>query len=244
VELAGKVAVVTGGAVRIGRALALALADAGASVVIHYFHSEDEARATVDEISARGGRAKMVANNLAEPVSSARTIFQGAADAFGEVDILVNSAAIFDRGTLASTTEADWDRHFNINLKAPFFLCREFNARRTPGRPGNIVNVVDWRALRPVTGHLAYNLAKSALAMLTQILALELAPEVRVNAVAPGAILPPPGADANFMERLAQQIPLRRTGTTDDVTSAVLYLLRSEFITGEVLCVSGGQNLA
>jgi pteridine reductase len=243
VELQGKVAVVTGGAVRIGRAISLALADAGAAVVVHHSHSAPQARQTVEEIASRGGRATAVSADFTDPVPAARTVVQAAVDQFGRIDVLVNSASIFGAGTLASTSEADWDRHFAINLKAPCFLCREFAARHLPGNAACIVNIADWRGLRPKPGYLAYTLTKSALVALTEILAQELAPEIRVNAVAPGAILPPAGAGRDYMQRVAEQVPLQRTGNVDDVTSAVLYLLRADFVTGEVLSVTGGEHL-
>lgn len=242
-ELQGKVAVVTGGAVRIGRAISLALADAGAAVVVHHSHSAPQARQTVEEIASRGGRATAVSADFTDPVPAARTVVQAAVDQFGRIDVLVNSASIFGAGTLASTSEADWDRHFAINLKAPCFLCREFAARHLPGNAACIVNIADWRGLRPKPGYLAYTLTKSALVALTEILAQELAPEIRVNAVAPGAILPPAGAGRDYMQRVAEQVPLQRTGNVDDVTSAVLYLLRADFVTGEVLSVTGGEHL-
>jgi pteridine reductase len=244
VELKGKVAVVTGGAVRLGRAISLALADAGATVVVHYSRSAAPADETVAEIVSRGGRAAAVAADFADPVAAATGLMQAAVDQFGRVDVLVNSAAIFEKGSLAATTEAEWDRHFAVNLKAPTFLCREFAARHTPGNAGSIVNIADWRGLRPHPGHLAYTLTKAALVALTEILAQELAPDIRVNAVAPGAILPPPGAGQEYMQRLAEKVPMRRTGSVNDVTSAVLYLLQADFVTGEVLAVTGGEHLS
>jgi pteridine reductase len=243
VELKGKVAVVTGGAVRIGRAISLALADAGADVVVHHSHSTKESDATVAEIASRRRQTLAVYADFSDPVSAAQSVVAEAFNRFGHVDLLINSAAIFGSGTLASTTEADWDNHFAINLKAPFFLCREFASRHAAGNPACIINIVDWRALRPRPGNVAYTLTKAALVTMTEILAQELAPDIRVNAVAPGAILPPAGAGAGYLERLANKIPLRRTGTVDDVTSAVLFLVQSEFITGDVLCVTGGEHL-
>jgi pteridine reductase len=244
VELKGKVAVVTGGAVRIGRALSLALAEAGADVVVHHSHSTDEAAETLQAIASRGVRAMDVAADFTNPVPAARAVFDAAIHEFGRVDILINSAAIFGPATLASTSEADWDRHFAINLKSPAFLCQEFAKRHTPGSAAAVVNIVDWRSLRPHPGHLAYTLTKAALVTLTQILAQELAPEIRVNAVALGAILPPAGAGDEYMRRLAERVPLRRTGSVNDVTSAVLFLLQADFVTGEVLTVTGGEDLA
>ncbi len=243
VELKGKIAVVTGGAVRIGRAISLALADAGADVVVHHSGSTAEADTTVAEIASHGRRALGVSADFSDPVPAAQSVLAEAFNEFGRVDVLINSAAIFGSGTLASMSESDWDRHFAINLKAPCFLCREFAARHAAGSPGCIINIVDWRALRPRPGNLAYTLTKAALVTMTEILAQELAPDIRVNAVAPGAILPPAGAGDGYLERLANKIPLRRTGTVEDVTSAVLYLVQSEFITGDVLCVTGGEHL-
>jgi glucose 1-dehydrogenase len=243
VQLQGTVAVVTGAAVRLGKAIALSLADAGCDVCLHYHRSGDAADATLNEIRDRGGRATTVCADLSSPRQAAATVFDAAAE-LGPVGVLVNSAAIFGAGTLDDTTDADWDRHFAINLEAPFHLCREFAGRHVAGSPGAIVNIADWRATRPGTGHLAYTLTKSALVTLTRILALELAPDIQVNAVAPGAILPAVDSDADAFDRLAKQIPLRRTGGSGDVTDAVLYLLRADFVTGEVLHVTGGEELA
>ena len=148
-ELKGKVAVVTGGAVRIGRAISLALADAGADVVVHHANSATGADAAVAEIAARGRRGLAISADFADPVPAAQSVMEGAIKAFGRVDVLVNSAAIFGSGSLASLSESDWDRHFAINLKAPCFLCREFAVRHAPADPGCIINIVDWRALRP-----------------------------------------------------------------------------------------------
>lgn len=242
-ELTGRVAIVTGGGKRIGQALCIALAKAGCSVVVHYSHSADEAQGTIDQITALGQDAVGVAANFQDPAAAAPVVIEAAHKRFGRADILVNSAAIFSAASLASTTEADWDRHFAINLKAPAFLCREFAARHEAGRPAVIVNIADWRGLRPVPGHFAYTLTKTGVVALTRILAVELAPDIRVNAVAPGAILPPPNAGPAYLERLASQVPLKRHGDPDDIANAVLYLLASDFVTGEVLCVTGGEEL-
>ncbi len=242
-QLAGRVAIVTGGGRRIGRALCLTLADAGCSVMVHYSHSAEEAQGTVQQITALGGQADCVGADFGDPQAPTSRVIGAAYERFGRADILVNSAAIFEPDSLASTTESSWDRQFAINLKAPAFLCREFAARHQPGVPAAIINIADWRGLKPVPGHFAYTLTKAALVAMTRILALELAPDIRVNAVAPGSILPPSGAGPDYLERLAQQIPLKRHGDPSDVTSAVLYLLRSDFITGEVLAVTGGEQL-
>lgn len=242
-ELSGRVAIVTGGGRRIGQAICLALADAGASVLVHYSRSAEEARGTLEMIAALGRDADCVGADFQNPAAAAPQVIEAAYKRFGRADILVNSAAIFQPGSLASTTESDWDRHFAINLKAPAFLCRAFAARHQAGHPAAIVNLADWRGLRPTPGHLSYTLTKAGIVTLTRLLALELAPDIRVNAVAPGAILPPPGASTDALERLAQKVPLKRHGEPSDVTNAVLYLLRSDFVTGDVLCVTGGEEL-
>jgi NAD(P)-dependent dehydrogenase (short-subunit alcohol dehydrogenase family) len=243
-QLSGKTAIVTGGGVRLGRAISLALAAAGMRVCVHFGHSCDEAAETVDRICTQGVKAIAVQADFCEPVSATQFVMQSALDEFGEVDVLINSAAIFEQAGLEGTDESLWDRHFDVNLKAPVFLCKEFARQFSAGRRGHIVNISDWRATRPGTGYLAYTLTKSGLTTLTRMLAQELAPNVQVNAVAPGAILPPPGGDEAAFAKLAERIPLGRTGTVHDVTDAVLFLLQSDFITGEVLHISGGEQIA
>ncbi len=242
-DLDGKVAIVTGGAVRLGRAMVLALAGQGVKVCLHYGHSQAAAAQTLEEIQSSGGTASSVRADLLEPAAAARTIVDHALDQFGQADILVNSAAIFEDTNLADMTEVIWDRHFTINLKAPFFLCQAFVGQLHPVRPAHIVNVADWRALRPGIDHLAYTLTKSALVTLTHSLAQQLAPNVQVNAIAPGAILPPRDKDRKYLEQLAQRIPLQRTGDLTEVCDALLFLLRSDFITGEILRITGGEEL-
>jgi pteridine reductase len=241
VALLGRVAIVTGGAVRVGRALALALANQGANLVIHYGRSAGPAQELVAEIEKGGRQAVAVRADLRQSVKASQVV-QRAVERFGRVDILVNSAAIFEPGTLAHTTEEHWDRHFDINLKSPFFLAQAFAAQVGEGG-GQIVNITDSRAMRPRPGHLAYTLTKSALISLTQILAQELAPNIRVNAIALGAILPPPGKNQAYLDKLAETIPMRRVGSPDRVARALLYLLEADFVTGDVIFVSGGEHL-
>ncbi len=241
-NLQGKVALVTGSAVRLGKALALALAGDGARLAIHHSRSEGAATETVDEIKALGGDAFPVQADLSRS-GSASGVIERTVNHFGRIDVLVNSAAIFEPGGLAETTEELWDRHFDINLKAPFFLSQAFAAYVAGEQPGNIVNIVDWRAIRPGPHYLAYTLTKAALVTMTRSLALALAPNIRVNAIAPGAILPPPGKGRDYLEQLAEGIPLRRAGAPKDVAQALLFLLHADFITGEIIFVTGGQHL-
>jgi pteridine reductase len=241
-ELAGTVALVTGGAVRIGRALALALAGRGARVALHYGSSAEAAAETVAAIRGLGGEAAAFAADLRD-LARTEELVDRVAGHFGRVDILVNSAAAFVPAGLADTTGPLWDEHFAVNLKAPFFLSRAF-ARHVGGeRPGQIVNIADWRAVRPDPRCLAYSLTKAGIVAMTQGLALALAPNIRVNAIAPGAILPPPGRDGTYLEELGERLPLRRHGSPDDVATALLYLVTAEFVTGQVIFVDGGEHL-
>lgn len=242
-DIAGRTAIVTGAAVRLGRSIAVALAEQGCHVLVHYGSSAAPAREVVDELRGLGVRAMAVQADFTRPVAAAQTVFETATAEFDRIDFLVNSAAIFEPALLAEVTEDQWDRHFAINVKAPLFLCQQFAARRDPAGRGHIVNIGDWRATRPQPGHLPYTLSKSALLGMTRILARELGPGVQVNAVAPGAILPPPLADESYLASLAENNPLHRTGCPADVAEAVVYLLRSDFVTGETIHVTGGEQL-
>jgi NAD(P)-dependent dehydrogenase (short-subunit alcohol dehydrogenase family) len=242
-ELRDRTAIVTGGAVRLGRALAVRLAAEGVHVCLHYHESGVAAEDALEQIRRSGVRGTAIQADFSRPVTAARDVLQHAGTVLGSVGILVNSAAIFSPDSLAGLQEADWDRHLNINLKAPVFLSQAFARQVPPDQVGQIVNIVDWRASRPVPGHLAYTVAKGGLITATRLLARELAPRIRVNAIAPGAVLPPPGEPDAYLQRLAERIPLRRTGGPDDVADALVFLLRSDFITGEVLHVTGGEEL-
>lgn len=241
-ELDGKVAIVTGGAVRLGKALALALAGQGARLVIHYGSSAGPAQATVAEIKALGSDALAVQADLSRS-AALPTIVEQAVAHFGQVDILVNSAAIFEPGNWYDTTEEQWDRQFAINLKSPFFLSQAFARHVRRERAGHIVNIADWRGARPGTDHMAYTLTKAALIAMTKSLALALAPNIQVNAIAPGLILPPPGEDQSYLEQKAGEVPARRVGSPEEIAKALLFLLRSDFVTGELIFVTGGQHL-
>lgn len=242
-DLRGKTAIVTGGAHRIGRALAERLAREGMHVCISYAKSRAAALETIKVLEGYGIRPQATHADFSDPVSAAQRLIAAAQASYGPLNVLVNCAAIFEPGRLAETDEADWDRHLNINLKAPAFLCREFAKCLAPGRTAHIVNIVDWRALRPGVGHLAYTVSKAGLVALTKILAQELAPQVQVNAIAPGAILPAPGASAEEFAAIGRSTPLQRTGNAEEIADALVYLLGSAYVTGEVLHVTGGQQL-
>ncbi|MFK7779382.1 MAG: SDR family oxidoreductase [Gimesia sp.] len=243
-DLNGKVAVITGAAVRIGRSMALSLAEAGVDICIHYRSSKQAAEQTCADIRALGRKATAVSADLSDSHNAAESIIDHVIAEFGRVDILINSASVFENKNLRTSDEDDWDLHLDINLKSPYFLCQMFTKSLQAGQSGHIINLVDWRALRAGSAHLPYRISKAGLVTLTECLALELAPEVQVNAIAPGAILPPPGQDASYLEKRAEKIPLKRTGSPQDICDALLYLLRSDFVTGEVLSVAGGEQFS
>lgn len=241
-ELQGKVALVTGGAVRIGKALALALAGKGVKIALHYGLSAEAAEETAAAIRELGSEAAPLMADLSKS-GAAVDLIERSHDRFGRIDILINSAAIFLPGGIADTNEDDWDQQFAINLKSPFFLARAFALRHPPGESGLIVNIADWRAFRPGADYLAYTLTKAGIVTMTRSLASALAPQIRVNAIAPGAILPPPGADDDYLHRLAEKIPLRRSGSPEELVKGLLYLAEADFVTGEVLFIDGGEHL-
>ncbi|TWT57061.1 3-oxoacyl-[acyl-carrier-protein] reductase FabG [Thalassoglobus neptunius] len=240
--LSGRNAIVTGGAVRIGREIGRSLAKSGVNVCVHYGTSEDEAQAAVDEFTSLGVQSMKVSADLGHPVDASRAIFSAARSALGEITLLVNCAAIFEPGSLASTTLHAWERHSSINLMAPFFLTQEL-VNNLKNETAAVVNLIDWRGTTPVAGHCAYTMSKAGLAAQTKILAQELGPSVRVNGVAPGAILPAPGESQSEFEAKAKLNPLNQTGGPEMIAEAVVFLLGSDFITGEILHVTGGQQL-
>jgi pteridine reductase len=238
--LQGHVALVTGAAKRLGRAVALRLAEEGADVVIHYRSSEADARSAVAEIEKLGRRGSAIAAELTRVVDIKR-LFDEAAKQFGRLDILVNSAADFLPSSIVSTTEEIWDASLDSNLRAPFF-CAQAAAPLLRRTRGTIVNFADTGGLLGWPGYIAHSVSKAGVVMLTKVLAKALAPEVRVNAIAPGTItMPgdPPEWEADFI-KLA---PLRRTGQPSDVADAVVFLVRSEFMTGQTLVLDGGRTL-
>ena len=241
-EIEGKVAIVTGGAVRLGKALALALAKEGTRLVVHYGSSAGPAQETVRQIEALGSQALAIQADLGQP-SQAPSIVDRAVARFGQVDILVNSAAIFKPGRWDDTTEENWDQHLSINLKSPFFLSQAFARHVGRERPAHIVNIADWRGVRPGTDHVAYTLTKAALIAMTRSLALALAPNIQVNAIAPGMILPPPGKDQAYLQRWAHQIPAQRVGSPEEIAKTLIFLVHSDFVTGDLIHVTGGQHL-
>ena len=236
----GKTAVVTGAARRIGRAISTALGEAGANVVIHDHQSlRGECENLCDEMDRLGVKTWIVTADFEDPADSASVIGR-AQKAAGNIDILVNSAAVFQGDTLRDADFKNLMHHMQVNAWAPLILSREF-ARVAPR--GKIINLLDTRISGYDWKHVSYILSKHALHILTKMTALEFAPGITVNAVAPGLILPPPGKDMRYLEELAATVPLKRHGGPPDIVDAVLFLLSSEFITGQVIYVDGGRHL-
>ena len=228
----------TGGARRVGRAISLALADAGANVVVNYNASADEAAATVAGIESAGGRAHAVQADVADAAGIQRLVDETERN-FGALDILVNSAALFERKPLLDITEADWDRVLGVNLKGPFLLSqRAAPLLRRNG--GVIINILDLSALQPWPSYAHHAVSKAALLHLTRILARALAPDIRVNAISPGTVLPP---EDQTGEEGSERRATAQAGKPADVTDALLYLVRADFVTGENIVVDGGRML-
>lgn len=239
VSLKGRTALITGGAKRIGRAIALTLAQNGVHVAVHYNLSGADALALCREIQQLGVSAWPIQGDLMDPQQTAG-IFRAAVAQAGPLDILVNNASIFDRDTLWEATGESIDRNMHIHVVTPLILSREL-ARQ--GRAAHIVNLLDTRVAAYDREHASYDISKSALLTLTHMLALELGPTVAVNAVAPGSILPPPGQSETYLMKLAHANPLNRIGSPADIAEAVLFLVRSRFITGQVIYVDGGIHM-
>ncbi len=243
-ELTGKTAVITGGAVRIGKAITLALAKAGCNVFIHYGRSSIDAEITKIEAEGCGIKAVTYSADLGSEAET-DSIIPEALSHFASIDILINSAAIFpDNDTFNDINSETRNNIFAVNFHAALLLSKGFANQGWNSKSGKIINIVDARIFRHESDHLGYCLSKKCLWELTTILALELAPSITVNALAPGAILPPPGKDETYLKRISSnRIPLMKNGNVDDVTRGILYLLENDFITGETIKIDGGEYL-
>ena len=239
-KLGGKVALVTGAGKRLGRAVALRLASEGADVAVHYGKSEKDANALAAEIESTGRRAIAMKAELAH-VEEIRALVQRVAHEFGRIDVLVNSAANFLPSSVISTTEEIWDASLDTNIKGPFFLAQAA-APWLRRANGVIVNFADTGGILGWPGYIAHSVSKAGMIMLTKTLAKALAPDVRVNAIAPGTITMP-GDPPEWQQEFVKLAPLKRTGTPDDVADAVSYLVSAKFVTGHVFVLDGGRTL-
>ena len=239
IQLAGQHALVTGAAKRIGRELALTLAERGVNVVAHYHSSDAEAAELTGTMAESGVKAWPLQADLEDP-RQAENLIDRACSLAGHIDILVNNASIYPGSTLVEMDSGEVLRNAQVNALSPFQIGR---ALAGLGRRGSIVNLLDSRILHYDKHHAAYHLSKRMLFTLTRMMALEFAPEVRVNAVAPGLILPPEGEGEDFLQKLAHSNPLQGIGNPGQVADAVLFLLQNAFVTGQVLFVDGGYHM-
>ena len=241
-ELRGRVALVTGAGQRLGRAIAAALAGRGMRLAIHYHSSDAGARELQREILAAGGDAECFAADLGD-AAAARALPGRVVAHFGALDVLVNSAAVMHHLSFDETTIEQWNEVLDLNLRSVFF-CTQGAAAALRAARGKVVNLADLGGLEPWPGYAAHSVSKAGVVMLTKVLARSLAPEVTVNAIAPGAVLVPDSYDPAERRRLAEATPLGRLGEPKDATDAILYLLeRGDFVTGEILVVDGGRLL-
>ncbi len=240
-DLTGQSALITGAGRRLGRAFAEALAGCGANIAVHYGRSSKGAEETVQVALSHGVRAVTLQADLSQ-TDEVSSLIERAVEALGEVTILINNASIFEHLELMDTTLEAWQNHLTINLTAPFLLSQSFGRHRAGGQ-GVIINMLDWRALRPGPDHFPYTITKSGLAAMTRSLAQALAPTIRVNGLALGAILPPPGKE-RFSESIIEGVPLKRWGSVEETVEALLFLIAGpDFITGEILHLDGGRQL-
>jgi pteridine reductase len=239
--LAGRVALVTGAGRRVGRAIAVALGGRGMRVCVHYNESVEGARDTAQLIEEAGGVAALVRADLTD-VTACEQLIDAVVLEHGELHTLVNSAAMMLRTPIGEVTARDWESMFALNTRAPFFRTQ----RAAPAlrvAKGSVVNIADLAAFETWTGYVPHGITKAAVVQMTRALAHALAPQVRVNAIAPGVVLLPEGFDERGADHLVDTTPLRRVGTPEDVAQAVLYLLDAEFVTGEVIRVDGGRHV-
>lgn len=243
-ELKGRVALVTGAGRRVGRAISLALAGRGAAVAVHYRSSEKQAGQLVAEITAQGGQARSFRADL-EKVADIEQMVDAVLSAFGRIDVLVNSASVFYRKPLEEVTERDWDVNLDTNLKAPFFLAKFAGAAMRRQGAGKIINIGDWAGIRPYNSYLPYTVSKSGLIGLTRALAKALSPEVQVNCVALGPVMPPEDYDEAEVARLVEGTLTKRMGSPEDVARTVVFLCEgTDFATGATWLLDGGRLLA
>ena len=242
--LQDKVALVTGGAQRLGAVIATRLHEAGMKLVIHYRSSDEAAHALQDTLHHKRGDSVVLVKGDLLTVGKTRHLVGQCLEAFGRLDVIVNNASIFHSTPVGSVTTVDWENLIGINLRAPFFLVQEAASELRSNR-GCVVNMVDIHGRIPLKDHIVYSIAKAGLISLTRALARELAPEVRVNAVAPGAILWPEGDDNELAhQRVISNTPLKRIGSPEEIADAVMFLISvADFTTGHVFPVDGGRSI-
>jgi NAD(P)-dependent dehydrogenase (short-subunit alcohol dehydrogenase family) len=233
-----KAAFVTGAAKRIGRQIALTLAEQGFDIALHYKNSRKDAESTAKEIRSKGVACQLFSCDLSD-LKKVEETFARAYAKMPHLNILVNSASLFKTDTLVKSKQALIEKHFNTNFFAPYLLTQKFAQKC---KKGQIINIIDSSIMKNKTKHFSYLLTKKALAELTKMASIELAPNIRVNGIAPGLILPPPGKKESYVTRRAKTIPLKRRGYPQMIADAAVYLINNPFITGHIIFVDGGEQ--
>lgn len=241
--LNSRLALVTGGARRIGKHLAMALAEQGTDIVLHYNFSDFDAQATADVLRKKGVRVELAKADLSDPFLAEDLVYRASETMGRPVDILINNAALFSPGSAMRTSTKTWDEFQTVNLHAPFLMARTMAASLPEGDTADVINLNDFKALQPTAENFGYTMSKWGLHGLTRNLALALAPRVRVNELALGAVLPPDSSNEEYVHTTRDEIPIQRFVTPQEVASAMLFLLANEAITGQTLNLDGGQNL-
>ncbi|MBI4376469.1 MAG: SDR family oxidoreductase [Elusimicrobia bacterium] len=243
--LKGRVALITGAARRVGRAIAMALAEKGARIAVHYNRSRAEGQTLARELKDSFGVDCLAFGAELGKTAQVRALAAAVARRFGNIDILINNASIYERTPLATATEKEWDRHLDVNLKAPFFLSQAVAPIMKKSGGGKIINIADWAGLRPYSDYTPYCISKAGLLCLNTALAKGLAPSIQVNAVMPGPVLLPEGTPAKTRKAIEKATLVKRLGSPQDVAQAVLFLLeRGDFMTGAAIPVDGGRLIA
>ena len=237
--LTGTTVLITGAAKRLGARIAERLAEQGARLVLHYHQSSSDVEALAERVRSFGTPVWVVAADLSVP-EAVSELWEQVIQKVGKIDFLINNASVFPENTLETMTISEVMDSLNINTFAPFILARALAKQQ---QPGGVINLLDTRIADADRAHAAYHLSKRMLFTLTRMMAMEYAPLVRVNAVAPGLILPPEGKGQDYLEGLAHTNPLNQIGTPEDVARAVLFLIESTFITGQVIFVDGGRHM-
>ena len=233
---------VTGAAKRLGRAIALDMADLGWNVAVHYHGSAEDADSTVDEVRAKGVQSVALKCDLSKEVET-ETLVARAIKGIGPLTALINSASLFENDDWRTATRKSWDDHVETNLRAPMLLSQQFARQIPEGEHGNIINIIDQRVLKPTPQFLSYSLSKAGLYWLTTTLAQAMAPRIRVNAVGPGPTIRNPRQSEEDFTRQRDATILKRGSEPDDICAAVRYLLAAEAVTGQMIAVDGGQHL-
>ncbi len=239
-QVAGSTALVTGAGRRVGRAIAVALAQAGAQVAVHYNRSDRDATETVEVARSFGARSELFKADLGDAGETVRLVGD-VESSLGRISILINNASAFSKSTLNETSLDEWESYMAVNFRAPFLLAQAMQRSLLPDETGKVVSLNDWRTAR--ANRFAYGVSKAALSGLTRSLAVAMAPNVQVNELALGAILPPADSLDETGERVAKAAPAGRMGTLNEVSGAVLALIENDFITGETLHIDGGRHV-